>query len=241
MQDSVDLIALYIPRGAHWKQARSLDDKKVSTLGRKTGEWKLADAVWQGEGRLRLAVPGARYSVLAFWNDNHTALNCWYINLEEPLTRTARGFDYMDQLLDIIVEPDLKNWHWKDDDEFQEAVDLGLISPQEAKMFRVEGKNAIELLQSGKSIFNQWGTGTPTRPGPFLFSPTAGICCNPLRAVDEIRARQSLLTTCFTSLNRQGFKGEFIYPATYHPFSDQHCRLGRSSSKLNPTELFPPL
>jgi len=171
VQDSVDLIALYIPRGAHWKQARSLDDKKVSTLGRKTGEWKLADAVWQGEGRLRLAVPGARYSVLAFWNDNHTALNCWYINLEEPLTRTARGFDYMDQLLDIIVEPDLKNWHWKDDDEFQEAVDLGLISPQEAKMFRVEGKNAIELLQSGKSIFNQWGNWYPDPSWPVPVLP----------------------------------------------------------------------
>ncbi len=171
VQDSVDLIALYIPRGAHWKQARSLDDKKVSTLGRKTGEWKLADAVWQGEGRLRLAVPGARYSVLAFWNDNHTALNCWYINLEEPLTRTARGFDYMDQLLDIIVEPDLKNWHWKDDDEFQEAVDLGLISPQEAKMFRVEGKNAIELLQSGKSIFNQWGNWHPDPSWPVPVLP----------------------------------------------------------------------
>jgi len=39
--------------------------------------------------------------------------------------------------------------------------------------------------------------------------------------------------------NREGFKGEFIYLASYHPFSDQHCRLGRSSSKLDPAELFP--
>jgi hypothetical protein len=156
VQDTSELLALYIPRGAHWKQARSFDDKKVSTLSRKTGEWKLADTIWQGEGRLRLAVPGSQYSVLAFWNDNHTALNCWYINLEDPLTRTARGFDYMDQLLDIIVEPDLKNWHWKDEDEFQEAIDLGLIPPQQAKMFRAEGEKALKLLQSGNSIYNSW-------------------------------------------------------------------------------------
>ena len=27
VQDTPGLLALYIPRGAHWKQARSLDDK----------------------------------------------------------------------------------------------------------------------------------------------------------------------------------------------------------------------
>jgi hypothetical protein len=168
VQDTPELLALYIPRGARWKQARSLDDKKVSTRARKTGEWKLADAVWQGEGRLRLAVPGSKYSVLAFWNDNHESLLYWYINLEEPLTRTNRGFDYMDQLLDIIVEPDLKTWHWKDEDEFEEALDLGLISPQEAKSFRIEGEKALKLLQSGKSIFNSWER---WKPDPFWQVP----------------------------------------------------------------------
>jgi hypothetical protein len=168
VQDTPELLALYIPRGARWKQARSLDDKKVSTRARKTGEWKLVDAVWQGEGRLRLAVPGSKYSVLAFWNDNHESLLYWYINLEEPLTRTNRGFDYMDQLLDIIVEPDLKTWHWKDEDEFEEALDLGLISPQEAKSFRIEGEKALKLLQSGKSIFNSWER---WKPDPFWQVP----------------------------------------------------------------------
>ena len=100
VQDTPELLALYIPRGARWKQARSPNGTKVSISSRKTGEWKLADAVWQFEGRLRLAVPGSKYSVLAFWNDNHESLLYWYINLEEPLTRTARGFDYMDQFKD---------------------------------------------------------------------------------------------------------------------------------------------
>jgi protein associated with RNAse G/E len=83
-------------------------------------------------------------------------LRYWYINLEYPLTRTDTGFDYTDMLLDILVEPDLKNWRWKDADEFQEAVDIGLISSQEAKMFRAEGEKALKLLQSGKSVFNAW-------------------------------------------------------------------------------------
>ncbi len=94
--------------------------------------------------------------MLAFWNDFHESLGCWYINLEYPITRTDRGFDYTDMILDIIVEPDLKNWRWKDADEFQEAVDLDMISPQEAKMFRAEGEKALKLLRSGKSVFNAW-------------------------------------------------------------------------------------
>jgi hypothetical protein len=109
--------------------------------------------------------------VLAFWNDFHESLGCWYINLEYPITRTDRGFDYTDMILDIIVEPDLKNWRWKDADEFQEAVDLDMISPQEAKMFRAEGEKALKLLRSGKSIFNGWEHWHPDPSWPVPILP----------------------------------------------------------------------
>ena len=159
--DTPELLVMYIPHGTHWKQARSLNDTKVSVGARKTGEWKLADAVWQGEGRLRLTIPGCCYSVLAFWHGTHDAIAYWYINLEDPLTRTLAGFDYMDQLLDVIIQPDLKNWYWKDEGEFQEAQYLGLISDTKAKMFRTEGEKARKLIQSGMSVFNNWDRWKP--------------------------------------------------------------------------------
>ena len=161
VQDTPELLALYKARGTQWKQSRSPDGAKLRGQSRRTGQWKLWDAVWNVEGNLRLNIPGSHYSVLAFWNDNHESLKDWYINLEYPLVRTDRGFDYTDMILDVIVTPDLKNWHWKDEDEFQEALDLGLISPQEAKMFRTEGEKALKLLQSGKSIFNNWENWKP--------------------------------------------------------------------------------
>jgi hypothetical protein len=155
VQDTVEMLALYWVPGTLWKRCRNHQGGEVTAFDRKIQNWELHDAIWEGEGTLRLSVPGAKYSVLIFRNTDKTVSN-WYINLEYPLTRTDRGFDYMDQILDIIVEPDLKTWYWKDEDEFQEAQELGLISPQEARALRAEGEKALKLLQSGKSIFNGW-------------------------------------------------------------------------------------
>ncbi len=155
IQDTPELIALYWVPGTLWKRARSHQGGDVAVNDCKIGNWELRNVILEGGGTLRLSIPGAFYSVLLFHNPDGT-INRWYINLENPLKRTNRGFDYLDQFLDIIVEPDLKTWHWKDEDDFQEAQDLGLVSPQEAKMFRAEGLKALKLLQSRKSLFNSW-------------------------------------------------------------------------------------
>jgi predicted RNA-binding protein associated with RNAse of E/G family len=155
IQDTVELIALYWFPGTLWKRARNKQGGDVAVIDCKAGNWELYDSILEGGGTLRLSIPGANYSILVFRNEDGT-LNRWYINLENPLIRTNRGFDYLDQFLDIIVKPDLKTWHWKDEDEFQEAQDLGLISPREAKTYLDEGLKALKLLQSGKSVFNGW-------------------------------------------------------------------------------------
>jgi predicted RNA-binding protein associated with RNAse of E/G family len=160
IQDTPELIALYWVPGTSWKRARNKQGGDVSVIDCKQGNWELYDVILEGGGTLRLSIPGALYSVLLFRNEDGT-LNRWYINLENPLVRTSGGFDYLDQFLDIIVEPDLKTWHWKDEDDFQDAQDLGLILAKEAKMFRDEGSKALGLLQSGNSVFNGWENWKP--------------------------------------------------------------------------------
>jgi hypothetical protein len=70
--------------------------------------------------QLRITRPGDAFSVFLFADG-------WYVNLEEPQMRTARGFDFEDELLDVWVpfggEPELL-----DEDELAEAVRRGLIS-----------------------------------------------------------------------------------------------------------------
>jgi hypothetical protein len=161
VQDTPDLLALYLPPDAIIRQPISPAGTKATYEDRLNLTWSLAEAAWKGLKRLRLSIPGAFYSVLLWFNSEDNALRAWYINLEEPLYRTTAGFDYIDLFLDIIAEPDLSGWRWDDEDELREAVARGFVSEKTSAMLYSEGRKAIELLQSGNSIFNGWETWSP--------------------------------------------------------------------------------
>ncbi len=168
VQDTPDLLALFICPGAVFKFPSTPEGGRPTPLTRANCDWQMVDSPWVGQtGCLRLTIPGNDYSVLLFRNDDGS-LRGWYINFEDPLIRTARGFDYMDQVLDIIVKPDLLTWHWKDEDELEQCLALGLISPQRARAMHEEGKQVVALLQSGMSIYNGWEN---WKPDPAWVSP----------------------------------------------------------------------
>ncbi len=160
VQDNPDMLALYLPPKTVINQPVSPAGAKATYKDRLNLTWSLSRASWIGLRRLRLSIPGAFYSVLLFWNED-SSLRAWYINLEEPITRSPDGFDYTDLFLDILAEPDLSSWRWLDEDELQEAVSHGYISEKTSEMFYAEGKKVIESLQSGNSPFNGWETWKP--------------------------------------------------------------------------------
>ena len=67
------------------------------------------------------------------------------MNLQEPLRRSRLGFDTRDQVLDIVVEPDL-SWRWKDEDELAHAVERRVFSSGEAGAIRAEGERVVRRL-----------------------------------------------------------------------------------------------
>lgn len=165
VQDMPELVALHIPPGTRWRPPRMRDGRPLRVPG---DDWVLGDAVWFG-GTLRLTQPGAAHSVEALFNEKG-AFVCWYVNLEEPLRRTAMGFDYMDQTLDIVIAADLSAWWWKDEDEFAEAQAKGIYSPEQARAIRAEGERVIEVVRAGGPPFSdgweRW------RPDPGWSLPT---------------------------------------------------------------------
>jgi predicted RNA-binding protein associated with RNAse of E/G family len=167
VRDKPDLLALYVMPGTIWKQPRTLEGERVTAENRARSEWVLKEDKWVSY-RLRLTIPGADYSVLIFWDPPGMKHHSFYINLEEPLTRTALGFDFLDQFLDVIVKSDLSGWHWKDADELVEAVALGVVSKERAAAMRAEGEKVAKWLQSGKSPFNGWEN---WRPDPAWQTP----------------------------------------------------------------------
>jgi predicted RNA-binding protein associated with RNAse of E/G family len=155
------LLALYAPLGTQIKYPLTPDGKRVKPYQKIKSEWVLTDLKMDKYSSLRLTRPGSGYSILIFWNTKDMGLRYWYINLEEPLHRTAMGFELTDYFLDVIVEPDLSGWCWKDEDEFTEAVDLGLITKEKAAIIRDEGERVAKWLQSGNSPFNGWENWRP--------------------------------------------------------------------------------
>jgi predicted RNA-binding protein associated with RNAse of E/G family len=160
VRDEPGLIALYQPAGAQWKRPYGRDG---SPLRLPLEAWTLRDDVLRQDS-LRLIVPGEAYSVLLIWRPEWN-LVCLYINLEEPFRQTPIGFDYMDQTLDIVVEPDMSSWRWKDEDEFEEAVAKGIYSRERARVIRVEGERALRRLLAREPPYDaRWEDWRP-RPG----------------------------------------------------------------------------
>src|SRR5205085_851562 len=75
-----------------------------------------------------------------FWNVERDEFVGYYVNLQEPLRKSsAMCFDSFDHTLDIVIAPD-SSWRWKDSDELDFAVELGLHNATEARQIRAEGE-----------------------------------------------------------------------------------------------------
>jgi uncharacterized protein len=106
------------------------------------GDWKLRERIFEtSSGQLRLSRAGEPFSVHLFRNSDGS-FRGWYVNLERPQQRTTLGFDFEDELLDIFVEPGTEP-RWLDEDELEEAVRRGILSPGRAVRIRRTGERVL--------------------------------------------------------------------------------------------------
>jgi predicted RNA-binding protein associated with RNAse of E/G family len=153
VRDEPDLLALYMPHGTLCVFPRDSAGNTFPMERRLNMDWQLRTHSWKNH-MLKLVVPGASHSVWLLWKENWEQI-CWYINLETPTTRTPLGFEYFDEELDVVVSPDMSEWRWKDEDDFQRAQELGLVSAERASKLRAEGKAAIERLLARAAPFDR--------------------------------------------------------------------------------------
>ncbi len=156
VRDAPELLACFVPPGSIWKKPA----EDIRPAGRARESWSFRDSIWGFGGILRLTVPAVGYSVLLLRNMDGS-IHQWYINLEDTMRRTRLGFDYRDNILDAVVAPNLLDWGWRDEDELAETVSAGLVSPEQSATFYAQGRAAVALLQSGKSVYNAWATWKP--------------------------------------------------------------------------------
>ncbi len=148
VQDSPELIALYMMPGTVYKYPCLLDGRPVSQF--LPDDWVLIEREWFGGGALYLSQPNNCFALIGFFDDANEKINRWYINLQTPYQRTAIGFDYLDQELDIVVETDLQSWRWKDEAEFAEAQQRGRISQANAQRVQSVADGIVADLENGR-------------------------------------------------------------------------------------------
>jgi hypothetical protein len=156
VEDAASLVALYIPCGVN---GRNVDKKPTPQELLSPEKIRIVESRWHRTDVLMLIVPGDAFSTYVMWNSGTQVLDCWYINLQEPIRRTRIGFDTMDHMLDVVVSPDMSTWRWKDDDEFSEAERVGFYSPEKAREIWAEGERAVKLVTSQRrSFYEKWKT-----------------------------------------------------------------------------------
>jgi hypothetical protein len=149
VRDTNDLVAFYWPAGTpvkRWWRRPSVQDLL-------TPDVHLVDSQWIDTDVLSLIKPGTAHSIDIMWEADQRLQRCWYVHLQEPLRCTSIGFDTMDQILDIVISPDLSRWCWKDEDELADAEKIGVYSPREAQAIRVEAQLVIDTLNNRVSPF----------------------------------------------------------------------------------------
>jgi hypothetical protein len=100
------------------------------------------DYVWDRTNVLRFMREGDAHTVEVFWDEEWSLLG-WYVNLQAPLVVRGDRFDTTDWALDVWVEPD-GTWRWKDEDDFAQAQQLGILDAAAAAEVRAEGERVID-------------------------------------------------------------------------------------------------
>lgn len=135
--------------------------------GRYLERWARGDDprrhAWRDHHVLWITRRGDAHSINIFWNEAW-AFRSWYVNLQAPLTSTRLGYDTTDHALDVVVAPD-GVWRWKDEDDFAEAIALGIFDDAQAAAVRAEGERVVAA--------RPWPTGWEAwRPDPGWTPPS---------------------------------------------------------------------
>jgi hypothetical protein len=157
-QDSSGWAALCLPRQAIALYPHTREGAPVRIP---VDEWVLDGGSWEGGDVLYLVHVGVGYTFTGWWEDDHL-FGGWKIDLVEPVRRTPLGFDYMDQLLDIIVSADRSTWRWKDEDEVSEAQARGIFTAEQVRDLYRRGESALQSIQLNEPPFDGgWETWRP--------------------------------------------------------------------------------
>ncbi|MEU0730650.1 DUF402 domain-containing protein [Streptomyces sp. NPDC006140] len=80
-------------------------------------------------------------------------LRNWYVNFEHPTRRTTQGCDTFDLTVDLVVDPGLTRWEWKDEDEYAHVRRLGIVTDTEHQAVDAASDQVLAMLTERSGPF----------------------------------------------------------------------------------------
>ncbi|HEY7072693.1 MAG TPA: DUF402 domain-containing protein [Acidimicrobiales bacterium] len=108
--------------------------------------WQLGPWAWRWTNLVRTVAAGQWYAVSTFHEAGSGEPLCWYVDFTRPPVRAGHGFDSFDLLLDVVVGPD-RAWTLKDEDEFERACQVGIITEAERGAVLAARDEVIDLVE----------------------------------------------------------------------------------------------
>jgi len=147
-----------------WLLTRDPAVRKQSIPNLAAGRWELGRWTWRDTTLLCQFRAGDYFSVHRYFGGGHRH-GRWYVNFELPYRRTHIGIDTLDLLLDLVVEPDLAGYTWKDEDEYAHGRRLGLIDDALHAQVDAARQQVLALIQGRQGPFARDWSGWQRDPG----------------------------------------------------------------------------
>jgi hypothetical protein len=75
--------------------------------------------------------------------------------------------DTLDLMIDLVAEPDLSAWRWKDEDEYAQLQALGVIGAAEVARIEAARERAVALVERrGGPFAEEWPSWRPDPAWP---------------------------------------------------------------------------
>ncbi|MBT2555553.1 DUF402 domain-containing protein [Arthrobacter sp. ISL-5] len=165
IEDTDDQLVSYLAPGTLIDYPLAVEHGEKTFSMWLSGEWGLRKKEFVAPGMLRIAPHGQPFEVFASVPENGGVIS-WYVNFQQPLKRTALGFDTMDETLDLIVAADFSSWERRDEDELELAVSMGIYDPADAQRLIASCAAVEQSLSQGTVPWDiRWRGWTPPATG----------------------------------------------------------------------------
>ncbi|GAA3647464.1 hypothetical protein GCM10022224_007890 [Nonomuraea antimicrobica] len=141
-----------------FRNGRTHRDRTLAELA--SGRWELGWWAWRDTTVRSWYGIDDHFTVRQFFDADQRPI-AWYVDFDLPKRRTHLGIDTFDLLLDLLVEPDLSRYRWKDEDEYRHGRRLGLIDDDVHHRVAEARQEVIGLIETRQGPFaHDW---TPPR------------------------------------------------------------------------------